>query len=65
MHVIFGICEVDFVSTKVDIEEKIDRLKSEDFPQLALQNQRKLVEEGESMDSLLITLIKSKVITQS
>ena len=65
MDVLFGICEVDFVSTKVEIEKKIDRLKSEDFPQLALQNQRKLVEEGESMDSLLITLIKSKVITQS
>ena len=55
------------MSTKVDIEKKIDRLKSEDFPQLVLQNQRKLVEEGESMAYLLIhvALIKSEVITQS
>ena len=59
MHVIFGICEVDFVSTKVDIEKKIERLKSEDFPQLVLRNKRKLVEEGESMAYLLryVTLI--------
>ena len=57
MDVLFGICEVDFVSTKVEIEKKIDRLKSENFPQLILQQQKKLVEEGEHMASLLITLI--------
>ena len=57
MDVLFGICEVDFVSTKVEIEKKIDRLKSENFPQLILQQQKKLVEEGENMASLLITLI--------
>ena len=45
----------------VDIKMKIDRLKSEDFPQLVLENQKKLVEEGESMNSLLITLIISIV----